>query len=86
MKTLSVLLDQVVEVLGFETFDWDLEDKVAVKFLDQNGMGQLLLDEVIQFPSHVHIINVITVGCFLLVINEDIIFRVLFIFCLVGIR
>lgn len=86
MKTLSILLDQMVEVLGFETFDWDLEDEVAVKFLDQNGMGQLLLDEVIQFPSHVHIINVITVGCFLLVINEDIIFRVLFIFCLVGIR
>ena len=86
MKTLSVLLDQVVEVLGLETFDWDLEDKVAVKFLDQNGMGQLLLDEVIQFPSHFHIINVIAVGCFLLVINEYIIFRVLFIFCLVGIR
>lgn len=76
----------MVEVLGFETFDWDLEDEVAVKFLYQNGMGQLLLDEVIQFPFHVHIINVIAVSRFLLVINEDIIFRILFIFCLVGIR
>jgi hypothetical protein len=29
---------------------------------------------------------VIAVRCFLLIINEDIIFRVLFIFCLVGNR
>ena len=86
MKTLSVLLDQVVEILGFKTFYWDLEDEVAVKFLYQNGMRQLLLDEVIQSPSDVHVINVIAIGCFLLIINEDIIFWVLFIFSLVGNR
>ena len=86
MKTLSVLLDQMVEILGFKTFYWDLEDEVAVKFLDQNGMRQLLLDEVIQSPSDIHVINVIAVGCFLLIINEVIIFRVLLIFSLVGNR
>jgi hypothetical protein len=82
VKTLSVLLDQVVEVLGLETLYWHLEDEVAVKFLDQNGMGQLLLDEVIQSPSHVYIINLIAVCCFLLIINEDIIFMALFILSL----
>jgi len=35
VKTLSVILDQVVEILGLETLDWHLEDEVAVKFLDQ---------------------------------------------------
>ena len=35
VKTLSILLDQMVEVLGLETLDWHLEDEVAVKFLDQ---------------------------------------------------
>jgi hypothetical protein len=82
VKTLSVLLDQVVEVLGLETLDWHLKDEVAVKFLDQYGVGQLLLDEVIQSPSHVHIINLITVSCFLLIINENIIFRALIVLLL----
>ena len=86
MKTLFVLLDQEVEVLGLETLDWHLEDEVAVKFLDQYCVRQLLLDEVIQSPSHILIINVIALGCFLLIINEVIILRVLFILSLVRNR
>ena len=86
VKTLFVLLDQEVEVLGLETLDWHLEDEVAVKFLDQYCVRQLLLDEVIQSPSHILIINVIALGCFLLIINEVIILRVLFILSLVRNR
>jgi hypothetical protein len=73
----------VVEVLCPETLNRHLENEVAVELLDQEGMRQLLFDELIQSPSDVNIVKTVTFHSLLLVINELIIFRVLLVFLFV---
>jgi len=82
VKTISVLLNQMIKVLSAETFNWDLEYEVTVELLNQNSMRQLLFDEMVQSPSDIDIVNLITVDSFMLVINKLIIFWVLFVFLL----
>ena len=73
----------MIEVLSPETLNRHLENEVAVELLDQEGMRQLLFDELIQSPSDVNIVKTVTFYGLLFIINELIIFRVLLVFLFV---